>query len=150
MEGRHGALSHAERPRFLTRSGTRSDADETLSLTLDGNKDAAATARAALGRLRADIDPPLMETLRLLITELITNSVKHARSDSVHLRVLVRPTTVLTEVVDAGSGFDPEKTGVPREDRGGWGLFLVERLADNWGAGHDAGTTKVWFELRRV
>jgi anti-sigma regulatory factor (Ser/Thr protein kinase) len=134
----------------LTRSGTRSGADETLSLTLDGNKDAAAIARAALGRLRADIDPPLMETLRLLITELITNSVKHAQSDSVHLRVLVRPGSVLTEVVDGGSGFDPEQTGVPRADRGGWGLFLVERLADSWGAGHEAGSTKVWFELTRV
>jgi anti-sigma regulatory factor (Ser/Thr protein kinase) len=134
----------------LTRSGLRSGADESLSLTLDGNTDAAATARAALGRLRADIDPPLMETLRLLITELITNSVKHARSDSVHMRVLVRPSSVLTEVVDGGPGFDPETTGVPRADRGGWGLFLVERLADSWGAGHEGGSTKVWFELRRV
>jgi len=134
----------------LTRSGLRSGADESLSLTLDGNNDAAATARAALGRLRADIDPPLMETLRLLITELITNSVKHARSDSVHMRVLVRPSSVLTEVVDGGPGFDPETTGVPRADRGGWGLFLVERLADSWGAGREGGSTKVWFELRRV
>ena len=134
----------------MTRSGLRSGADESLSLTLDGNNDAAATARAALGRLRADIDPPLMETLRLLITELITNSVKHARSDSVHMRVLVRPSSVLTEVVDGGPGFDPETTGVPRADRGGWGLFLVERLADSWGAGHEGGSTKVWFELRRV
>jgi anti-sigma regulatory factor (Ser/Thr protein kinase) len=134
----------------LTRSGLRSGADESLSLTLDGNNDAAATARAALGRLRADIDPPLMETLRLLITELITNSVKHAHSDSVHMRVLVRPSSVLTEVVDGGPGFDPETTGVPRADRGGWGLFLVERLADSWGAGHEGGSTKVWFELRRV
>ncbi|MBN1529021.1 MAG: ATP-binding protein [Thermoleophilaceae bacterium] len=134
----------------MTRSGTRSGADETLSLQLEGNNDAAATARAALGRLRADIDPPLMETLRLLITELVTNSVKHASSERVSLRVFVRPRSVRTEVVDGGPGFDPETTGVPRADRGGWGLFLVERLADSWGAGHEAGSTKVWFELRRV
>jgi anti-sigma regulatory factor (Ser/Thr protein kinase) len=134
----------------MTRSGTQSGADETLSLRLDGTKDAAAIARGALGRLRADIDPPLMETLRLLITELITNSVRHASTDNIHLRVLVRPTSVLTEVMDGGPGFDPETTGVPRADRGGWGLFLVERLADSWGADHEGGDTKVWFELRRA
>ena len=139
-----------ERPRFLTRSGTQSGADETLSLRLDGNNDAAATARAALGRLRTDIDPPLMETLRLLVTELVTNSVKHASADSVHLQVLVRPDSVVTEVEDGGPGFDPDNTGVPRADRGGWGLFLVERLADSWGAGHEAGSPRVWFELRRA
>jgi anti-sigma regulatory factor (Ser/Thr protein kinase) len=129
--------------------GAHSAADESLSLRLGGGPEAAATARAALGRLRADIDPPLMETLRLLVTELVANSVKHTRTDAVLLQVLVRPSSVLTEVTDEGPGFEPENTGAPREDRSGWGLFLVERLADTWGASHEAGTTKVWFELAR-
>jgi anti-sigma regulatory factor (Ser/Thr protein kinase) len=111
--------------------------------------EAAATARRALARLRADIDSPLLETLRLLVTELVTNSVRHGRSDDVLLRVLVGPSAVWTEVTDKGPGFDPTAAGAPREDHGGWGLFLVERLADRWGTSTDEGATKVWFELRR-
>jgi anti-sigma regulatory factor (Ser/Thr protein kinase) len=127
---------------------TQAAADDSLTLRLSGGTDAAATARRALSRLRADIDPPLMENLRLLVTELVTNSVKHTESDNVLLRVLVAPSAVWTEVTDEGPGFDPAGTGTPQE-RSGWGLFLVERLADRWGATHEAGTTKVWFELRR-
>ena len=128
---------------------TQPVADDSLSLRLGGGPDAAATARGALARLRADIDPPLMETLRLLVTELVTNSVKHSQDDRLCLRVLVGPSSVWTEVTDEGPGFDPANTGAPRADRSGWGLFLVERLADRWGATHESGATKVWFELRR-
>ena len=64
--------------------------------------------------------------------------------------MLVGPSSVWTEVTDEGPGFDPANTGAPRADRSGWGLFLVERLADRWGTKHEPGATKVWFELRRV
>ena len=40
--------------------------------------------------------------------------------------------------------------GVPQRDRSGWGLFLVERLADRWGVAEEHAATKVWFELRRA
>ena len=90
-----------------------------------------------------------METLRLLVTELVSNSVRHARADTVVLRVLVGRTAVLTEVTDEGPGFDPEATGTPGTDDSGWGLFLVERLAHRWGVTQQTDATKVWFELRR-
>jgi hypothetical protein len=32
----------------------------------------------------------------------------------------------------------------------GWGLFLVQRLADRWGVRHDGPDKRVWFELRRA
>jgi anti-sigma regulatory factor (Ser/Thr protein kinase) len=118
-------------------------------MRLQGDKDAAAHARRALAKLRGDIDPPLMETLRLLVTELVTNSVKHAGATSVVLKVLVGRSAVWTEVTDEGPGFDPANTGRPDDDRSGWGLFLVERLAHRWGVNHDGPTTRVWFELRR-
>jgi anti-sigma regulatory factor (Ser/Thr protein kinase) len=123
--------------------------DDSVALRLVGGPDAAATARGALARLRADLDPPLMETLRLLVTELVTNSVRHAEGDTVSLRVTVKPASVWTEVRDNGPGFDPATTGTPREDRTGWGLFLVERLSDRWGTVRDTDGTRVWFELRR-
>jgi anti-sigma regulatory factor (Ser/Thr protein kinase) len=120
-----------------------------MTIRLLGSPEAAAHARHALSRLRSDIDSPLMETLRLLVTELVTNSVTHAGADSVMLKVIVGRTVVLTEVSDAGPGFDPPDTSLPEEDRAGWGLFLVERLAHRWGVNHEGRSTKVWFELLR-
>lgn len=130
-------------------SSSAPSVDDGISLRLRGGPDAAARARRALSKLRADIDPPVMETLRLLVTELVSNSVRHARSETVVLRVLVGRGAVLTEVTDEGPGFDPAGTGSPGTDENGWGLFLVERLADRWGVKQEQDSTKVWFELRR-
>ena len=130
-------------------SSSTPSVDDGLSLRLRGGPEAAARARRALSKLRADIDPPLMETLRLLVTELVSNSVRHARSETVVLRVLVGRTAVLTEVTDEGPGFDPADADEPGTDDSGWGLFLVERLAHRWGVNQNPDTTKVWFELRR-
>jgi anti-sigma regulatory factor (Ser/Thr protein kinase) len=130
-------------------SGTRS-VDDGLSLRLQGGPEAAARARRAISGLRADIDPPLMETLRLLVTELVTNSVKHAGAETVVVKVLVGRSAVLTEVTDEGPGFDPTDTGRPRHDSTGWGLFLVERLAHRWGVHQEGDATRVWFELVRA
>ena len=123
--------------------------EDGMTLRLQGNPDAAAHARQALARLRSDIDSPLMETLRLLVTELVTNSVTHARADNVILKVLVANKAVWTEVTDEGPGFDPGDGNYPAEEHPGWGLFLVERLANRWGVNHEGRSTKVWFELLR-
>lgn len=123
-------------------------ATDKISLELDGGLEAAAKARRALRKLRGDLDPPLMETLRLLVTELVSNSVRHGQSDAVLLRVLVARSSVITEVTDTGPGFDPAGVGTPHESSG-WGLFLVERLAHRWGVKTEGRSTKVWFELRR-
>jgi anti-sigma regulatory factor (Ser/Thr protein kinase) len=130
-------------------SSSAPSVDDGISLRLRGGPEAAARARRALSKLRADIDPPLMETLRLLVTELVSNSVRHARSETVVLRVLVGRGVVLTEVTDEGPGFDPASTGSPGTEENGWGLFLVERLAHRWGVKQEQDTTKVWFELLR-
>jgi anti-sigma regulatory factor (Ser/Thr protein kinase) len=118
-------------------------------MRLGGGPDAAAEARRAIGTLRADLDPPLLETLRLLVTELVTNSVRHTDCDSITLRVAVGSSAVLTEVTDDGPVFDPERESLDDPDCG-WGLFLVQRLAPNWGVKNDGGTKRVWFELHRA
>jgi anti-sigma regulatory factor (Ser/Thr protein kinase) len=125
-------------------------------MRLGSGPDAAAEARRALAQLRVDLDPPLMETLRLLVTELVTNSVRHTECDSVTLRVAIGKGAVLTEVVDDGPKFDApgylaEEQTMDGNDPGhGWGLFLVQRLARDWGVKDDGGTKRVWFELARV
>jgi anti-sigma regulatory factor (Ser/Thr protein kinase) len=123
--------------------------EDGLSLRIDRGPDAAAKARRGLARLRGDLDPPLLETLRLLVTELVTNSVRHTGADKVALTVLVGRSLVWTEVSDTGPGFDRATADSLAGDKTGWGLFLVERLAERWGVNREGDGVKVWFELRR-
>jgi anti-sigma regulatory factor (Ser/Thr protein kinase) len=88
--------------------------------------------------------------LRLLVSELVTNSVRHAAANDapVALSLRIAQRTVRVEVHDGGHGFDPG-TPTPRSadaGYGGYGLFLVERMASRWGVNTGAGTM-VWFEL---
>jgi anti-sigma regulatory factor (Ser/Thr protein kinase) len=144
--------SHSKHPARFGRlsARTQTSLEDGLTVSLPGTPEAAAHARRALSKLRGDLDPPLMETLRLLVTELVTNSVKHTGAETVVLKVLVGRGAVWTEVTDLGPGFDPDSTGDAGKDRTGWGLFLVERLAQRWGVNQDGDGTKVWFELRRT
>jgi anti-sigma regulatory factor (Ser/Thr protein kinase) len=125
-----------------------------LRMRLGSGPDAAAEARRALAKLRADLDPPLMETLRLLVTELVTNSVRHTDCDSLTLRIAIGKAAVLTEVADEAPSFDFESfatsESAAHDPDTGWGLFLVEQLARNWGVKEDGDTKRVWFELARA
>jgi anti-sigma regulatory factor (Ser/Thr protein kinase) len=133
-----------------TRRGVGRHDRNGLTMSLGRGPEAAAEARRAIGKLRADLDPPLMETLRLLVTELVTNSVRHTAADSMTLRIAVGRAAVLTEVADTGPGFDPDCVEQAGDDNTGWGLFLVERLASSWGVKQDGPSKRVWFELRRA
>jgi anti-sigma regulatory factor (Ser/Thr protein kinase) len=128
----------------------RRRAEDALSVRLSGGLEAAGEARRALSRLRGDIDPPVLETMRLLVTELIANSVKHAEADAVGLKVVVGSRSVLVEVRDEGPGFEPIARAEAQDPESGWGLFLVERMAERWGVARERRATRVWFELRRA
>jgi len=134
----------------VRRRGVEHRGGDGLRMRLGSGPEAAAEARKAIASLRADLDPPLMEMLRLLVTELVTNSVRHTDADALTLRVAIGHSAVLTEVADDGPSFDPDALGQPGGDDCGWGLFLVRRLAENWGVIEDGDSKRVWFELRRA
>jgi anti-sigma regulatory factor (Ser/Thr protein kinase) len=123
--------------------------DDSIALQFKGGPEAATMARRALGKLRGDLDPPLMETMRLLVTELVANAVRHTGTENVGLKVAVGRSAVLVEVSDSGPGFQHRPRRRSANDESGWGLFLVERLAHRWGVGRDGPATRVWFELLR-
>jgi anti-sigma regulatory factor (Ser/Thr protein kinase) len=131
--------------------GIETQGRDGLRMRLGSGPEAAAEARRAIAGLRADLDPPLMETMRLLVTELVTNAVRHTDCDTLTLRVAIGRSGVLTEVSDQGPLFDIEEVeeGAAAPNTG-WGLFLVERLANGWGVTEDGGRKRVWFELRRA
>ncbi len=86
--------------------------------------------------------------LRLLVSELVTNSVKYGEHGALKLQIEARgPRTLRVEVVDQGGGFVPTARDRPVGEPGGWGLHLVEALTDRWGVYE--GSTHVWFEIDR-
>jgi anti-sigma regulatory factor (Ser/Thr protein kinase) len=113
---------------------------------------APAAARRLVRCLDDVVAPEHVENLELLVTELVTNAVRHAGlTDNgwVSVEVVVGPATVHVEVCDPGRGFDPDGAAqsAPGEPRGsGWGLFLVDQLATRWGV-HLDDCTRVWFDL---
>ena len=64
-----------------TRRGVERQGRDGLRMHLGSGPEAAASARGAISELRADLDPPLVETMRLLVTELVSNSVRHTAAE---------------------------------------------------------------------
>lgn len=147
--------------------------NDEISVSLPAEPRALREARRALDPLEERVGAPMLEDMRLLVTELVTNSVRHADTCDearVELNVRVARNVVRVEVSDEGSGFRPERRAADRrsvqshdyagpERRsgrddadlrvGGWGLYLVESLATRWGV-RRGDRVRVWFELDRT
>ncbi len=120
-----------------------------VSIQLEAGPSAAAIARNALVPIERRVDEELMADVRLLVSELVTNSVRHADMPppgTVSLDVSLDARRIHVEVRDNGSGFEPRRRRPGQSKAGGWGLYLVERLADRWGVMRNT-FTRVWFEI---
>jgi anti-sigma regulatory factor (Ser/Thr protein kinase) len=125
------------------------EASGTLELTLPSEPGSVAEARMrVLEAVGPELDDGQIDALRLLVSELVTNAVRHGGHEEPLELHAHWNSEVRIEVTDHGNGFTPApRTGAPDEP-GGFGLFLVGRLADRWGVDtNDA--TRVWFVLRR-
>jgi len=124
-------------------------AQTTLSLTLPLSMQAPATARRAVTQAGAGLGSTALDNVCLLVSELVTNAVRHAdleADDSVDLEVVVYDERVRVEVFDSGPGFVPATPTPNPDEPSGWGLLIVDRVADRWGVSTGPGT-RVWFEL---
>lgn len=93
-----------------------------------------------------------VETAVLLVSELVTNACRHARTPAgreIGIRCALRDGTLRVEVSDA-SDLLPRSRDASAEDESGRGLALVTALADAWDAHpRSCGIGKtVWFELK--
>lgn len=107
--------------------------------------------REELGGLKDELGQEELEDLQLLVTELVTNSLRHAslqEQDLIEVDVEVKPRLVRVDVSDPGPGFDQRLLPKSPERAGQWGLFIVDRVADRWGVKIDRGC-HVWFVLGR-
>lgn len=92
------------------------------------------------------VDPKLAESARLLLSEVVTNAVRHGEGPTVRVLLdIAEEGSLRCEVVDEGEGFVPKARDKPSTEAGGWGLHLVETLSRRWGVRE--GSTHVWFEL---
>ena len=115
------------------------------STALPKSPASAALARQFLEPLRDEVGVDVLENARLLVSELVANSVEHVRDgDEIELRYSLREGVLRVEVLDSGPGFSPPRRR-PGSDRG-WGLHFVDRLASRWAIDTE-GRARVWFEL---
>jgi anti-sigma regulatory factor (Ser/Thr protein kinase) len=136
---------------LLAQPGQGSGTKNRIEVEFEAGPTAAGSARNALMALDGKVDETLLADVRLLVSELVTNSVRHSglrERDSVRLHVQVTPSTLRVEVADSGEGFEPRRRDADRSRPGGWGLYLVEELADRWGVARNH-STRVWFEMDR-
>ena len=126
------------------------DEREVLRLALEQNRQAPGLARAAITGFSEDrdIDAATRATLRLLVSEVVTNAVIHPDLEppgDIHLCARIASGMIRVEVTDEGTGFTPQPRDPERSERG-YGLFLLDNQAANWGVHQQDGNT-VWFEL---
>jgi anti-sigma regulatory factor (Ser/Thr protein kinase) len=120
----------------------------TLRVGLPATRDAPTWAREWVSEALGDISSNRIEAARLLVSELVANSVRHAKlgpQDRVALSLEISDRCVKVEVADPGAGLEPVSSTEPNVE-GGYGLFLLDQMADRWGVRFE-GVTTVWFEL---
>jgi anti-sigma regulatory factor (Ser/Thr protein kinase) len=126
---------------------------ESVDLILSLRPQAAKEARDGVDRLAERVAPEILDDVRLLVSELVTNSVRHGavpQDGRIELRAALTSSAVRVEVVDTGGGFTLATRTRSADRAGGWGLYLVQRIASRWGIDSSGGqTTRVWFEIDR-
>ena len=102
------------------------------------------TASVAAGLL----DGEQAANLRLVISELVTNALRHgAEGQNIDLAVTPKPDFLCVQVTDDGPGLAPRPRALETDDNGGFGLYFVEQLTRRWGVTRENRRTRVWVEL---
>jgi anti-sigma regulatory factor (Ser/Thr protein kinase) len=115
----------------------------TVRLSLPFSADAPTLARRGLAA-SPYVPDGRRDDLELLVSELVTNAVRHAETrgrDAIQVAAAFAPGEVRVAVRDGGTTIPAPR--VPDDD-GGFGLNIVDEVADEWGA----GPGEVWFVLR--
>jgi anti-sigma regulatory factor (Ser/Thr protein kinase) len=121
--------------------------ESKLALRLEVDPRAPLVARRHISSFTTGLDEEIRANLALLVSELVTNSLRHASLGAeawIHLTATIGPEAVRVEVADPGHSFPPAPD---LEGEGGWGLLLVDRVASRWGVDRGGSAlTRVWFE----
>jgi anti-sigma regulatory factor (Ser/Thr protein kinase) len=124
------------------------------SVTIAGRPERVAVARAFAAAVLG-WQHPAGETAVLLLSELVTNSVRHSASGlpgrTVTVTVLSSGEVTRVRVADRSGATVPElRSGASGTAGGGRGLYLVDSLAARWGFERDGEHTTTWSELQHA
>jgi anti-sigma regulatory factor (Ser/Thr protein kinase) len=121
-----------------------------IRLRLPPDTTAPGMARDRLVELTPPVPSRIIEDVRLLVSELVTNAVKYAglqQEETIDLVVRVRPTRVEVLVLyPEHVGFAPTLPPEPSE-ASRWGLLLVDRISDRWSVVQSQSQIEAWFEI---
>jgi anti-sigma regulatory factor (Ser/Thr protein kinase) len=121
-----------------------------LNLMLTEGSGAAAAARQALRDGNGMLPATIRDDVILLVSELVTNAVRHAGAGPerpVQVQLLHGPCCVVVAVTDEGPGFTRNPSPSTGSESGGWGLFLVDQIADRWDVEYTTSGSRVWFKI---
>ena len=138
-----------QRPDQFSSSAARTDPPETLVFALAPGPTAGSGARRELLAGNGILPSSVRDDVLLLTTELVSNAVCHSSAGPDALvRVELRRATEIVRVAvsDEGTGFTAEPP-LERNETDGWGLALVDRIADRWAITPTASGTCAWFEI---
>ena len=137
-------------PDVASTAGATVDA-QRLVFELAASPTAVSVARSALLAGKSTLPTSVRDDVLLLLTELLTNAVRHAKAAAdraVRVEFRRQGEMVSVAVFDEGTGFAAEAPHPRRDQSDGWGLFLVDRIADRWAITPTASGTCAWFEIR--
>ncbi|EIV93493.1 SpoIIE family protein phosphatase [Frankia sp. QA3] len=120
-----------------------------LELALPAVSASAGQARMAMRDVMLDYGITAVDDATLLVSEVVTNAVLHARSDLV-LRASLEPGRLRISVEDREGGHLPRPGAAAAnkpDPESGWGLLLVEALSLAWGVETTPGGKRVWFDV---
>jgi anti-sigma regulatory factor (Ser/Thr protein kinase) len=114
----------------------------SVTSTLPRAADSIRIARQLVDLQSSGLTQARREDAALMVSELVTNALRHGRGE-ITLRITPAVNHLTVEVADEGYG-EVAIAGA-RGVSGGWGLRIVDELADTWGTA--SGSTRVWFRL---
>jgi len=124
---------------------------DDFAFSVPRSHDAPYEARCLLGDHLEGLTPPdTNEVARLLVSELVTNCVRHAglgAGDPIEVSGTLHGERLRVEVQSEGPAFEHTPSLPAPAAADGRGLYLVDTLADDWGARSAGAVTGVWFEL---
>jgi anti-sigma regulatory factor (Ser/Thr protein kinase) len=140
--------------RFRSRAGGRMDDGELVEVPIVLDVQAPGAARTFVAQcLDERVVPSALDNARLLVSELVSNSLQHGGGqvgDRVVVSVELMPDWFRVGVQDSGSDAVIAARPASVDTGNGFGLNLVHLLSERWGVERLAGGgTQVWAQLSR-
>ena len=138
---------HAHRPRASWACCPRSRSPSRTSAPVSGWPGTRSPTRW----LPSDVADEAREDAMLVLSELVSNAVKHAAplpSGEIAVRWSVQADVLHIEITDGGASTRPHVGAAALSSLGGRGLDIVRTVSTQWGVTEGAGSVTVWAECR--